>query len=337
LKVLILKPSSLGDVIHSLPILRLLRRHYPNALIQWWIDSRLAVLLQDDPDLNGVIPFHRDRWASPLHWLELSRSIGQMRRQKFDLVLDLQGLARSGVFAWLANGAYTVGVDDPREGAAGFYDRAVPRPGKECHAVDWYLEVLRTVNVPVNWKFEWIPERSAVAQRVRQWLPQGKRVVALIPGARWDNKRWPAEHFVQLATRLRAKFPDCLLAVLGGASDANVGQQIAKALPGAALNFTGATSLLEMIELIRLSELVITNDTGPLHVADALQKPLVALFGPTDPQRTGPYFQRDHVLRRPLRCAPCMRSRCQNPIDLQCLKEITPESVSAVAATFLSR
>ena len=139
LKILILKPSSLGDVIQALPVLRLLKLHFPKSEIYWWIDSGLSPLLQNDPDLAGIFRFQRKRWSSPLHWPEMLRSISEMRRKKFDLVIDLQGLARSGAFAWFANGDLTVGVADPREGASGFYDNAVPRPSYETHAVDWYL------------------------------------------------------------------------------------------------------------------------------------------------------------------------------------------------------
>ena len=141
LKILILKPSSLGDVVQALPVLRLLKRHLPASEIHWWIDSGLAPLLEGDPDLTGVVRFERKRWASLPHWPEMLRSIAGMRAQKFDWVIDLQGLARSGAFAWLANGQLLAGLDEAREGARGFYDIIVPRASFHTHAVDWYLAV----------------------------------------------------------------------------------------------------------------------------------------------------------------------------------------------------
>jgi ADP-heptose:LPS heptosyltransferase len=126
-KILILKPSSLGDVVQAMPVLRLLKLHWPDSEIYWWINSRLAPLLEGDPDLTDVVRFNRRGWAAPAHWGELWRSLCWSRNQSFDLVIDLQSLARSGAFAWLADGKLLVGLDDSREGARGFYDLVVPR------------------------------------------------------------------------------------------------------------------------------------------------------------------------------------------------------------------
>ena len=163
MKILILKPSSLGDVIQALPVLRLLKLHWRDARIYWWIDSALAPLLAADPDLAGVVRFERRRWAKPRYWPEMCRSIRWLRAQKFDLVIDLQCLLRSAVFAWLANGKLLAGLDETREGARGFYDLAVPRKSFHTHAVDWYLSVLPPLGVPVHSGFEWLPARPAVA------------------------------------------------------------------------------------------------------------------------------------------------------------------------------
>ena len=154
LKILILKPSSLGDVIQALPVLRLLKLHFRGAEIFWWIDSALAPLLEGDPDLAGIVRFERRRWAAPRHWPEMLRSIRWMREQHFDLVIDLQCLARSGAFAWLANGKFLIGLDEVREGARGFYDLAVRRASFHTHAVDWYLSVLPQLGVPVHKNFQ---------------------------------------------------------------------------------------------------------------------------------------------------------------------------------------
>jgi heptosyltransferase-1 len=328
LKILILKPSSLGDVVQALPVLRLLKQSRPSSEIFWWLDASLVPLLQDDPDLAGVIPFERRRWASPFHWNELLGSILNLRQKNFDWVIDLQGLARSGTFAWLANGKLLVGVDDPREGANGFYDLAVPRPSYETHAVDWYLEVLKRLGVPITDRFDWIPERPAAKRAVQQkWKTDAARWIVICPGARWMNKRWPVEYYAELVALLAAADGDFRFAILGSSGDFELGETIAAAESTRALNLAGKTSLPEMIEWIRLSELVITNDTGPMHVAAALQKPLVALFGPTNPARTGPYRQHDRVLRISLPCAPCLKDSCAYERPMDCLRAIPPSSV----------
>jgi len=351
LKILILKPSSLGDVIQALPVLRLLKLHFRGAEIFWWIDSALAPLLEGDPDLTGIVRFERKRWKSPLHWPEMFRSIRWLREQNFDLVIDLQCLARSGAFAWLANGRFLIGLDEVREGARGFYDIAIRRASFHTHAVDWYLAVLPQLGVPVHKNFVWLPERPAVAAAVKLKWPDAAerrsparreedghsqravpetgapRWIALQPGARWLNKRWPAGNFAELVRLTAKNFPAARFAILGDAEDKPDGEIISRAAPERCLNLCGETSLPEMIEWLRLCDLMVTNDTGPMHVAAALGRPLVALFGPTEPRRTGPYGQIENVLRIDLPCSPCLKGHCTYEKPNECLNAISPAMV----------
>ncbi len=342
LKILILKPSSLGDVIHALPVLRLLKLHWPRSEVFWWIESGLAPLLEDDPDITGTFRFQRKRWASPRRWPEVGSSIKAMRRERFDIALDLQGLARSALFTWLANAGLSIGLDNPwegaREGARAAYDLVPTRAPGGTHAVDRYLAVLPLLNVPVHDRFQWLPDRPETAIRVREkWNPAGKRWIALLPGARWTNKRWPLEYFNELTRLLLGASPELNIAILGGADDSALGTAIAAVNRDRCLDLTGRTSLPEMIEWLRLSELVITNDTGPMHAAAALRKPVIALFGPTNPDRTGPYGQRANVLQATqVPCVPCLKSECSNSDYLACLKAITPAQVCARACQRLS-
>ena len=339
MKILILKPSSLGDVIQALPVLRLLKLHFRDAEIFWWIDSSLAPLVEGDPDLAGIIRFERKRWGKPQHWPEMLRSVRRLREHHFDLVIDLQCLLRSATFAWLTNGKQLVGLDEVREGARGFYDLAVPRKSFHTHAVDWYLSVLPPLGVPVHKDFIWLPERPEIFAEVkRKWLeafptsntqlPTSK-LILLQPGARWENKRWPAYHFAELVRTLVQKFPNAHFAILGDKGDQPLGEIISQAVPAHSLNLCGATSLPEMIEWIRLGDLMITNDTGPMHVAAALGTPLVALLGPTEPRRTGPYGQLGNVLRLDLPCSPCLSSHCTFEKTDECLRALPPALVFA--------
>lgn len=361
MKILILKPSSLGDVIQALPVLRLLKLHHPHAQISWWIDSSLAPLLEGDPDLAGVVRFERKRWGKPQHWPEMLRSILWLRKQNFDLVIDLQCLARSAIFAWLSNGEKLVGLDETREGARGFYDHAIPRKSFHTHAVDWYLSVLPHLHVPVHNHFEWLPPRPDIAAAIRRKWPDGEKSearnpksefpapeggcpqgsqpstlnpqphwVALQPGARWQNKRWPVENFAELVRQLAKKQPGTRFAILGDKNDRLLGQIISEAAPDRCLNLCGQTTLPEMIEWIRRCDLMITNDTGPMHAAAAMGKPLIALFGPTEPRRTGPYGQLQNVVRLDhLPCSPCLKSRCRYEKPEECLRAISPAAVLA--------
>ena len=328
MRILILKPSSLGDVIQALPVLRLLKLHFRDAEIFWWVDSALAPLLEGDPDLTGIVRFERKRWESPRHWPEMFRSIRWMREQNLDLVIDLQCLARSGAFAWLANGKFLIGLDEVREGARGFYDVIAPRKNFHTHAVDWYLAVLPKLGVPVHQNFQWLPERPEIAAAVKtKWQTGGVRWVALQPGARWLNKRWPAGNFAELARLTVKNLPAVRFAILGDTEDKPLGEIISRAAPERCLNLCGETSLPEMVEWLRLCDLMVTNDTGPMHVAAALRKPLVALFGPTEPRRTGPYGQLENVLRIELPCSPCLKGHCTYEKPNECLNAISPAMV----------
>jgi heptosyltransferase-1 len=317
-------------------VLRLLRRHIPDAEVHWWIDRRLAPLLEGDPDLAGVIPFDRKGWLASRTWLRLADTVVSLRNHCFDWVIDLQGLARSATLAWVANGKLTIGLDTAREGARGCYDIAVRRASWDTHAVDWYLAVLSRLGVPVDREFEWLPPRREAAQGIRaRWPVEGRRWILLQPGARWWNKRWPTRHFIELIQQLAPTHPQHHFAVLGGVEDRRVGEEISRSLPEKCLDLTGALTLPEMIEWIRAGELMVTNDTGPMHVAAALGKPLVALFGPTEPARTGPYGQVRTTLQLDLPCVPCMHQQCWNRERMECLEKLSPAMALRRATSLL--
>ncbi len=331
-KILVLKPSSLGDVVQSLPVARLLRQHLPQAQIHWWLNRELVPLLEGDPDIDAVIPFDRRRWATPSGWPEAFATLQRARRERYDWVIDLQALARSAVFGWLTDGSYTIGLEDYREGAPLFYDRSVPRPSPHAHAVDWYLAVLREMGIPVHSNFEWLsvrPDAQTIVDEV--WPAEGSRWVALQPGARWLNKRWPVDSFAELAVGLLRSRPDIRVAVLGGAGDRALGDEICKRAGSRALNLAGRLTLPTMVAWVRRCALMVTNDTGPMHVAAALRVPMVAVFGPTDPAHTGPYGQLNSVLRLELACSPCQTPTCHFQEPMACLRRL-PVSVVLEAA-----
>lgn len=338
MKFLILKPSSLGDVVQALPVLRLLKRHRPRSEVYWWIDARLAPLLEGDPDLAGLIRFDRRRWAAPRNWLRFWKALQWTRQQEFDWVIDLQCLARSAVFGWLANGKRLVGLDEPRDGARGFYDVAVRRASWHTHAVDWYLGVLPVLGVPPARNFDWLPARRDVADSLRRRWPVGDaRWVAVQPGGRWANKRWPVEKFAEAVRQLAAGAPGLRFALLGSQEESALSRTIAQAAAGACLDLCGQLTLPEMVEWIRLSRLILTNDTGPMHVAAALGIPVVGLFGPTEPRRTGPYGQLENTLQLNLPCVPCMSPRCTHAPALECLRALPVQAVVEAARRHLNR
>ncbi len=320
-------------------MLRLIKQHRPDSLVYWWIENGLSSLLDDDPDLSGIVRFHRKGWAQPRNWRLLCQDVAWMRDQHFDWVIDLQSLARSGAFAWLANGKLTIGLDETREGARGFYDLVARRATWHTHAVDWYLSVLPLLGVPVHRNFTWIPERPAWATAMRQRWPElaTARWLLLQPGARWLNKRWPVESFSAFVRQFSRLRPEVRFAILGSGEDQPLGAAISQAAPKQTLDLTGKLSLPEMVEWIRAAAMMVTNDTGPMHVAAAMGIPLIGLFGPTEPRRTGPYGQIHHALQLELPCAPCLSSRCTFSRPLECLKALPTERVVDAANSLLPR
>ena len=338
LKILLLKPSSLGDVVHALPVLRLLRRHLPAARIDWWIDSRLAGLLEGDPHLTHLIRFERERWSRPRHWPEALRSLRDIRRTRYDWVIDLQALARSAAVAWFAGAELTIGLEDLREGAATFYDLRIPRPTPRTHAVDWYLATLRALDIPVDGDFDWMPPRPEVAAGLEaRWPGASATWVGIQPGARWDTKRWPPTAFGDLIRELSHRHTDLRFAVFGSAGEQALAGEVCARGGDRCLNLAGQLSLAQMVEWLRRCRLLVSNDTGPMHVAAALGKPVVALFGPTDPLRTGPYGQQHLVLQERLPCVPCFRGHCTHPTPLACLHALTVGRVAQEVERRLGR
>jgi len=325
LKVLILKPSSLGDVIHALPVLRILKRQYPHAEVHWWLEEQLAPLLEGDPDLAKIYIFRRHNWCTFAGVLGELSLAWKLRNEEYDWVIDLQGLARSAWFGWLVRGKITVGVDLGREGARAFYDLSVGRESDQTHAVDLCLNVLRALGIASDASYDWLPKNSLSPRSV---LCSPSKWVVFCPGARWANKRWPPDYFARLAANLHLHDENLRIAILGTSEDAELGRIISDALPQACLDLTGKTSLEEMVECIRNARVVVANDSGPLHVAVALNRPLVALYGPTQPENTGPYRKSEAVMRSDLPCAPCQVSSCANRIESECLKAVSPDVVA---------
>lgn len=281
MKILVLKPSSLGDIVQAIPVVRLIRQHHPESQIHWWINREWMPLLERDPDIHQLVPFDRRRWGTPSGWPEAFQTILRLREEHFDWVIDLQSLARSALLGWTVGGSLTVGLADSREGAPAFFDFAVPRPFPRAHAVDWYLEVLRTLNVPVHLQFDWLPQNAEARTVVESiWPSEGARWVALQPGARWDNKRWPVEFYAELAVQLLGEVPDLRVVVLGGNSDRALGKIIAARAGQRCINLTGRLTLPTLVEWLRRSSLLVTNDTGPMHLAGGRLLPGRGLIWP---------------------------------------------------------
>ncbi len=329
-KILIVKPSALGDIVHALPVLHLLRRRFKTAEISWLVVPAFASLLEGHRLLDDVLLFERKRFANL--WRDPSAAKGlfsfamRLRREKFDLAIDLQGLLRSGWIAWQTRAPVRVGFSYAREGASGLYTHHVHTDTPERHAVERYLDVCEALGAgrgPVVFDFDL---KDEARQSVRAMTAELGEYAVLFPGTNWETKRWPAERFEALIHPLRERFG--LATIVGGG---NQERDIAQNWAGAT-NLAGKTDLKQLVALIDGARLVIANDSGPMHIASALNRPLVTLFGPTNPVRTGPYGRMDTVLRLDIACSPCYSRSCSH---LSCMRWLDVDSVLRQAAAVL--
>ena len=305
-RILIIKPSAIGDVVHGLPILNLLRSRWPNAHIAWLVTPACAGLLQGHPQLNDVILFDRKRYAASIRSPRVAREFfefcSELRAQKFDLVIDLQGLFRSGWLAWVTGAPVRVGAADARELAWIFYTHRTAAGPAARHAIERYLDIAQFVGLdrsPVHFVF---PTNDDDRRAVATLLPDEPFAV-LLPATNWPTKQWPIDKFASLVGPLKQMG---LTSVLAGGPDADA---MAPSLPGV-INIAGRTTLRELVAVLERASLVIANDTGPMHIAAALGRPLVTMYGPTSPARTGPYDRDDTVVRLDIACSPCFSRTC---------------------------
>ncbi len=326
-RILIIKPSSLGDIVHALPTLSALRARFPKASISWLVKREWADLLHRVERLDRVWPVRPGLYG----WLAEVRAL---RAARFDLVVDLQGLFRSGIMAWLAGSPVRVGLANAREGSPWLYTHRVGMPDADMHAIDRYLLVARALGATVPAKPVYAL-RSSIADhdrvaRLRQTkgLSGDRPWIAMAVSARWPTKRWPAASFAETADRVQQERLG-RVALIGGPDDRAVADEVMRAMKTDAADLVGACGGGLLPALLQTAALLVSNDSGPMHVAAAVGTPVVALFGPTSPLRTGPYGQRHLVLRNPVPCSPCFSKRCRNATFLDCLKGISPNEVVA--------
>jgi heptosyltransferase-1 len=332
-RILLVKLSSFGDVLHSLPTLEALKDSYPRAHITWLVEAAYAPLLSGHPALDEVWLAPRLRPQEILGGANpatLARLIRHLRSRPFELVLDLQGLLKSAMWVALARSSRKVGYDRTRELSYLPLTERVPPFDPEAHAVWRYLNLAHYLGAtPARPRF-----RLGLATADLSGLIPGKggRPLAVLhPGARWPSKLWLVASWARLAEWLtRQGFQ---VAITGSTADQKLAAGIAAQSQAPVVNLAGATSLDQLAGILRKARLAVTTDTGALHLAAALQTPVAAIFGPTAPWRTGPFGEGHQVVRLELPCSPCFRRQCPEP---RCLTELTPAMVAAACEKILS-
>lgn len=315
-RFLIVKPSSLGDVIHAFPAVSLLAEREPDAVIDWLVVPAFAPMVAYHPAVDNIIPFRRKELGQvakfPKAFAELLSGI---RRNRYDAVIDLQGLLRSAVISRLAKARIVAGPLHSREWGARIFYRHTLNPGEaERHAVRKNIAMMAEflgIPEPEDISFD-LKSNPVAAQRVATLLRgfAKEKILAVSPGARWVTKEWPPEFFAEVLNLFYRDHHDYSFVILGSPSEKPLGERLRRALKAPSLNLIGLTGIAELVEAIRRSRLLLCNDSGPMHIAAALGTPLTALFGPTDPVLTGPFSDRAEVLTAPLDCVKCFKREC---------------------------
>ena len=343
-KILIVKLSAIGDVVQTLPMMEALRRHYPQAQIDWLVEEEACDLLISHPALKRVLVSRRKTWQKRLFRRgdirstlgEMGKFIRELRSVEYDWIIDNHGIFKSGLLVFLSRGRRKIGFQaSPGIADEGNYlftrERYKPL-NIEKHALERYLDLIAQAGVMVGkpaLNFP-VPANALLgAEKLLQKNGFARHPLIIIhPIAKWPTKQWPLANFAKVAHALAQTGASVVFT--GGADDEKSVRQLWEGIqtPPQVLNLAGQTNLRELAGLFSLSDLVLTPDTGPMHLAAAVQAPLIALFGPTAPWRTGPYGNGHVILRKPLACSPCFQKKCPT---MECMNSLSVEEVLEAA------
>ena len=330
-RILIVLHGSIGDVTRGLPLANLIRRRYPNARVSWSIEPAAFPLVDHHPAVDDVILFDRSRW-----WKCLGPFLKRIRSGRFDLVLDLQRLLKSGLISWWSGAPYRLGFHryDTKEFNWLFNNHHISPGGDGISKLSHYLKFAEFLGMrphPIEWGFRLLPEEEAGVERMLQEV-DGPFAVFFV-GSRWESKQWFPAETAKSAAEIQRRH-GLKIVLLGGEKDARFAQEIEGFRTLRVANWVGQTSLRETIGILSRAQVAVGPDTGLMHLSAAVGTPVVSLWGATSPARTGPYGYQDLVIQGKAACSPCYLRRC--PIGRICMRSIAIEEVAAKVGKVLS-
>ncbi len=351
MNILIVKTSAIGDVTHTMPALSCLRKHFPEAHITWLVEEAASDLITGHRAVDRVLVSKRQKWVKEFKsgaWLSVIKKVRvfakELQGREYDLVIDFQGLLKSGIWVWLSRGKKRVGFGkgmQHSECSYFFLNKKVPAVDMEIHALDRELLLLQAIGVPckeIKYDFPITPlhqQKVGLLLDCAGFQKNKQQLIAINPQTTWETKLWYNDRFAELADKLAAK--GVFIVFTGGIADKKVITGIQERMSHKSLDLTGKSSLIELAALYQEADLVISTDTGPMHIAAAVGTPIVALFGPTAPWRTGPHGEGHQVLRRELPCSPCFKRQCLLAKEKKkCMEAITVGQVVDAALAKLN-
>jgi heptosyltransferase I len=342
-RLLLIKPSALGDVCHGVATAWALKQRWPFLHLTWLVNAQFESLIKPISCVDDTIPFERSRIrgiAAPLTGRAPLRSlIRTLREGRFDVALDMQGLFRSGLFARLSGAPYRFGERGAREGAWLFYNRRVDTPAHPVHARERYAALAAALGANGEAREDLDvtdAEHTEARAMLREAGHEGGPLVAVCPGARWETKVYPAAHFARVLDEL-AERKGVTQPVLTGSPDMSglCADILAGCKVARPVDLCGKTTLRQLAALLDLADLLLTCDSGPMHMAAAQGTPVAAVLGPTDPRRTGPWGQLENVISGSCELLPCLKRRCPG-LGQKCLRDLDPGVVAERALALLS-
>ncbi|MES2309150.1 MAG: glycosyltransferase family 9 protein [Verrucomicrobiota bacterium] len=310
MKILLIKPSSLGDVVQSLPVLCNLRRHFPKAQIDWLVFKPYGDLLEDHLDIDHILSIRKPRLSLQLWKEDLLPLKAWFQKTSYDVTIDLQGLLRSGILTMLSGAKRKIGLASAREGAQLFYNETVQDTATQ--AALRYLQVLDHLKIP----YDPLLFHLEVGVPLPPLLEGVKDYFVFHPYTRWKTKLWPWRHYQKLA---RSLAPQPCVLVGNGPYFPCEGENVIDLRQGLDLRTT--------MSVLKNAQGVVSTDSGPAHLAAALGVRTISLFGATDPLKTAPIGREAYFIQGKVPCAPCLKRVCQNHIQMACMKEISISNI----------
>jgi lipopolysaccharide heptosyltransferase I len=345
MRILIVKLSAIGDVVQSLPVLAALRAQFPEAHIGWVVGEAAAGLLESHPMLDEVIVFPRKGLGTlasnpsgwPAFFSETAAFLRRLRAMDYDLAIDLQGLFKSGFITFFSRARAKVGFANGRELSSIFLNIRLPAYDPDEHAVLRYLRIASylgaKIDKPIFPAGVGDKDRERLDALLRGVGAQDAPIMCMVPGAAWSSKRWTSQGFSEVAGYCADKL-GLLPVIAGSRGDRRLAGDIVSLARRRVIDLTGQTDLKMLAALFERSKVTVSTDTGPMHLAAAIGSPVVALFGPTAPWRTGPFGEQHQVLRHQTSCSPCFRRSCQDP---RCMTGIMPLEVMAAVSSAIKK